>query len=167
MAFFAVAWDSLADKLIPVRLRKSIQLGWLMVQLRPMVAINSLFASQRGIDLYVLKHNGQICYLQAVLNDAFDNADRRIYIDGPDYLEPLHIYIDAEDKDEYLPTDGEVGDLPFLEPEWLYAELEIGIATVNFFNVHVPADLTYDHIRLAALINKFKLPSKSWVVITF
>ena len=48
-----------------------------------------------------MSHNSQIVYLRKVLNDKFDNTDRRIVIENVEVYEPIWYYDTAENKPVY------------------------------------------------------------------
>lgn len=71
----AVLW------LIPSRLRTTFNVAWLKALISPLVTQYNSFITYRTEIQYKLNHNGQVCYLEAVLNDTFDVDERRIYLE--------------------------------------------------------------------------------------
>ena len=129
--------------------------AWLNILISPVKYLYNLFMARRYDDLYVLSNSPQLTYLQGVLNDAFDNALRRIVIvDGPDY-EPINTYKPAEDKPVFIYTAAEN------MPGALYTNNETVTLGYDFI-VQVPIGLTYDPVYMSALIDKFRLASKSY-----
>ncbi len=175
MSVYDIDYSSsgLPNLLTPVRLRKPVQLAWLQALVSPVAYLKGLFTTNRTNNLYVLSHSGQVCYLQAVLNDVFDPVARGIYItDGP-YVDPDFIYLADEDKPLYLDLVSEIGSsvIPAPDPVPLYTSLEIYTLGAQFI-VMVPVAVTaatgYDIHRLKAIIDKYRLVSKNnYTVQTF
>ena len=155
MSLFDIDYNILVKILLPQQLRNANMKAWLNTLVSPVVYIYNLFMSNRYDDLYVLNHSSQVTYIQAVLNDTFDNALRRIVIiDGPD-LEPIYTYQAAEEKPVflYLASEG-LSILP------LYTNNETVTLGYDFI-VQVPATIAYDNNYMHALIDKFRLASKN------
>jgi len=152
MALFDVDYNVLVKLLIPKQLRNVRMISWLTVLIQPVQYIYNSFMAQRYDNLYILNHSSQVAYIQAVLNDAFDNVLRRIHIIDPAYLDPVYIYLDNELKPDYLYIDTE------MEPQYLYTDKET-ISNYDFI-VQVPSTITYEVEYMKALINKFRLASK-------
>ncbi len=171
MGFFDVDYDRLTLQLLPVRLRQNTTLAWVNVLVSPVKWLFGLFRSNRNNDLYLLAHNGQVCYLEAVLNDAFDPVSRGIYItDGP-FEDPLFIYLDTESKPLWLGLAGEAGTTTYPDPAVLYTDAETYALGICFI-VHVPLLVAsgsgYDLARLKAFVDLYRLPGRSYYsVVTY
>lgn len=154
----------------PVRLRGPKRLAWLECLLSAVAAPYADLMAFRANYLYVLGHGPQVCFLQGALNDVFDNVDRGIFIsDGPRNF-PVYIYRDDEEKPVWLATDGEVGSTAYAAPQWLFTDDEIYSSGVDFI-VNVPSAVAgaggYDVNYLKAIVNRYKLPNKSYSVNIF
>lgn len=159
MSLFDIDYNVLVKILLPQQLRNAKMKAWLNALVSPVTYIYDLFMAKRYDDLYILSHSSQVTYVQAVLNDAFDNALRRItIIDGPD-LEPIYTYIEAEEKPCYLYLASE--SAPILP---LYTNNETVTLGYDFI-VQVPSTLVYDETYMAAIIDKFRLASKNYYAI--
>jgi hypothetical protein len=162
---FDVDFDALVWRLLPVRLRGAKMYAWLKVLVVPMRYVYGLFMANRQANLYRLAHNGQVCKMEAVLNDAFDPDDKRIFIsDGP-FKDPIYIYRRAEQKPVALYTAGEH------LPNYLYTRDETAAMGIQFY-VNVPTAVTltggYSAIRLKSLVNKYRLPGiTNYAIIIF
>lgn len=160
MGFFDVEFDVLRVQLLPVKLRAAIMKAWIKCLLKPLVWLYDKYMANRAANLYYLAHNSQVCYMEAALNDLFDNEDRRIYVgDGPQQS-ALYIYLASEEKEVYLPLTSELPVTEYEAPVYLYTEGE----TMEFsdqFIVYYPDGLVFDLDRMKALINKYRLPSKN------
>lgn len=152
MALFDVDYNTLIKLLIPKQLRNAKMVSWLTVLINPVQYIYNAFMTQRYDNLYIVNHSSQVAYIQAVLNDTFDNTLRRIRILDPTYLDPIYIYLGNELKPEYVYTDAEA------QTTYLYTDKET-ISNYDFI-VQVPVAIIYDLVYMKALINKFRLVSK-------
>ncbi|MGN6568223.1 MAG: hypothetical protein ACTHJ0_09735 [Flavipsychrobacter sp.] len=152
MALFDVDYNALVKLLVPKQLRNVKMVSWLTALINPVQYIYNAFMTQRYDNLYIINHSSQVAYMQAVLNDTFDNTLRRIRVVDPTYLDPIYIYLGNELKPEYVYTDAEA------QPVYLYTDKET-ISNYDFI-VQVPAIIIYDLVYMKALINKFRLASK-------
>lgn len=118
------------------------------------------FTEARREHNYKLTHNGQVCYLRAVLNDAFGG--------GFDILEVERkgdwLYAITEDGTGILLTTGEDGNAAEVEGgekvPVVYNEILLN-ASQNSFIVSVPAGIYNTNLpAVAALVDKYKLISK-------
>ena len=171
MGFFDIDYDSLVQQLLPVRLRQSVMIAWLKALVSPVKWLYNLFKAKRKSNLYLLAHDGQVCYLEAALNDAFDPITRGIYItDGP-FKDPLYLYLDTEVKPVWLGLISEEGTTTYPDPEILFTDTETYALGICFI-VHVPMLVAigagYDVIRLKALVDLYRLPGRySYSVVTY
>ncbi len=159
MSLFDIDYNALVKILLPQQLRNANMKAWLNSLVSPVVYVYNLFMGNRYDNLYVLNHSSQVTYLQAVLNDAFDNALRRIIIvDGPDF-EPVYTYLSAEEKAVFIYKASE--NLPTS----LYTNNETVTLGYDFI-VLVPSSIAFDPSYMNALIQKFKLASKTYTIKT-
>jgi hypothetical protein len=171
MGFFDINYDALIPQLTPVKLRKPVMTAWLKVLVSPVKWLYDQFKTSRKGNLYTLAHNGQVCYLEAVLNDAFDPIVRGVYVtDGP-FRDPLFLYLDAEVKPLWVGLTSEIGITPYPDPEILYTDGETYALGICFI-IHVPISVAggpgYDVTRLRALTDKFRLPGRTnYTVVTY
>ncbi len=91
-------WNNFIISNLPFEERKPKTIKWLNVILKPIVRLHIEFLAFRNQALYKVNHNSQICFLQAVLNDVFDNTQRRIIIRNAILREPLWFYEPEENK---------------------------------------------------------------------
>lgn len=171
MGYFDIDYDGLVVQLLPVRLRQSVKIAWLKALVSPVKWLYNLFKTNRKSNLYTLAHDGQVCYLEAALNDAFDPFSRGIFItDGP-FKDPLFLFLDTETKPVWLGLVSEEGTTTYPDPEVLYTDVETYTLGICFI-VHVPmlvaAGVGYDVIRLKALVDLYRLPGRdSYSVVTY
>jgi len=118
------------------------------------------FAAYRRQTNYRLTHNGQVCYLRAVLNDTFDTALRRIEIgEGVETTMPI-IYWREQERLVGAPPRGTDG----LIVGWR------GTAAGGSFDftVRVPAEIFAENTiitKMTAVIREYKLASKQFQII--
>ena len=166
MGFYDIDYNVVTWQNLPLRLRQVVQWAWLKVLVMPVKICYASFMIFRGARLYELAHNSQVCFIQAALNDLFDNTDRRITVTEPDYNDPLYVYRVDEDKPVWLGLDSEAGSSSFDCPRYLYTDAET-VSIVNVFIVNVPAGLVYDEAQMKALIGKYRLVGTKYVVVVF
>ncbi len=163
---FDVDFNILIWQLLPVRLRQPLQYAWMRCLVTPVNWLYGQFKSFRSTNLYNLAHNGQVCYLEAALNDVFDPVSRGIYIsDGP-YVDPVYLYRRSEGKPVYLSRRSEVGSTPYDAPTYLYRRSETFTGGSASFIVNVPSALTFDSSRMKGVLTN-KLPGKTYKIVTY
>jgi len=167
MGLFDVDYNTLLWQNLPVRLRKNIHYSWLRCLIAPVVYLHNLFKTSRENNLYRLTHNSQVCYMEAMLNDTFDNTARGIFISDADYHDPVYVYELAEDKPVFLDMLSEIGTgiIPAPDPVPLYTGAETNF-TAPFFIVNVPSAVVFDLTRMKAMIDLYRLPGRNNYSIT-
>lgn len=159
MSKYDIDFTELTRQLLPVELRKKKMRAWLKALNKPVVLLYDLFLKFKSEILYELDHNGQVCRLRKVLNDKFDNVDRRIYIEDAPVKLPLYIHRRIEDKPVYIRRRSEA------TPVYIYRRSEITFG--GTFIVFVPATLDFDIDEMKLLINKYRLAGKAYTIKTF
>lgn len=158
--YYDIDRERLLHDLQVVRLRTPLHMSWLRALTTPIQDTLDTFNANREANEYTLAHNGQVIKLEAALNDVFDNEERRIYIDTtlPD---GVWLYTAVEHRPLWLGTAAEAGAVEYGCPVWLFTDAEI--AAAPDFIVYVPS-VVYDalpsEVRMRALIDKYRLPSK-------
>ncbi len=132
-------------------MRKEKQLAWLRMRHYSLTGIVDRFNIHRKKHLYNLNHNGQVCYLEGVLNDEFDRQERRIFISDGNQYERQYIYTDGELLPKYL---GVI---------YLHQDADYSDTAVDFI-VNIPQGLNYNEHKMKALINFYKLASKRYKI---
>ncbi len=169
MGIFDINFQRKIKHSLPVRLRKKRHLAWLLTTAAPVIYLYGLFIANREKNNYKLTHNGQVCKLEAVLNDAFDPIDRGIYISDPDYIDPVYTFLDSEESPVYIDLDAEIGTAVIDDPDPapLYTEAEI-LVLATCFIVNVPVAVVYDEDRMRALIDDYRLVGRrNYTIVTF
>lgn len=101
--------------LLPINWRKPKMIAFLQSMAAPLKQLHYDFWLNRRQNLYKVRHNFMICYLQSALNDEFDPQLRRIVIEEPEIFANRYIYTSGEQKPRYLGvmylrTSEEMGD---------------------------------------------------------
>ncbi|MDB0600683.1 hypothetical protein PL373_05900 [Tenacibaculum maritimum] len=159
---FDINYNRLVGILTPVVLRKPKMMSWLQVLVSPITSLHYKFQMKRKLDLYKLEHNGQVCYLRKVLNDAFDASERRIQITDGNRFIPQYIYTEGEEKPTYL---GEM----YLRDESVYQDtgvdfivlLPLGIWNAHKTQIRIGEYRFYD---IESVIDFYRLASKRYKI---
>ncbi len=162
MGLFNIVYNNLPSSLIPGRLRQPIQKGWLKALINgAVVPLYNTFFTNRSGNLYYLGRNSQVCYLEAVLNDTFDNTSRRIFIADMYVADPVYVYLGTEGIINYLALGSESGTTTYASPANLFTGAEVA-ASLRGFIVNVPTAITsastYSLPHLKSLVDKYRLP---------
>ncbi len=166
MSVFDTDLNVVSKQNVAVRRRTPAHLAWLRDLISPIVYLQGLFNAFRRDTLYYLSHNSQVCYMEAVLNDTFDNTLRRIYITDGAYCDAVYIFQDDEDEPVYIDLDSEIGDdvIDDPDPVPLYTDAECYVEGVQFV-VMVPTAVAgspgFDLNRCKAVVNKYRMAGKS------
>lgn len=141
----------LAALLLPVNLRKPRILSIVKALMTPLYTVQRFFLLYREEVIYKINHNGQVCYLRGVLNDTFDNSERRIRIEDPYRNDFLILYQRPEMKQIDLGRE-------------LISRRDSVSAEQLDFVVKVPLTLKSvdNESRMRAVINFYKLAGKQY-----
>ena len=159
MIHYDVNYNRLALAIVPLKLRKSLLMNIIYVMLSGVRRAASVFSSYREQTNYRLTHNGQVCYLRAVLNDRFDWQDRRITIEDVDAEEGLFLY--RRSLNRFLKAPKRDNGHSIILNKRAFS----GSNSVNF-TVVVPAALmgTFNEAQMKALVDTYKLASKRYTI---
>lgn len=146
--------------LTPEDLRLPKMIALLKIFVSPVIYLYQLFLQFRKNKLYEISITGQVCRLQALLNDRYDFTARGIYIDDAEEYPPLYLYRDEESKPIYLYTDSEA------LPVYLFTDGEGG-PLANDFIIFVPVAVVFDLVQMSSLVKGFKLPGMRFKIQTY
>lgn len=105
---------------------------------------------------YEMAFNGQVMYLEHVLNDQFDPSLRRIHIGNSDHSNFV-LYNDVENEaPTYMYNDIENED-----PLYLFNNTEISYT----FIIYVPIGGITDYNRFRSWVDKYKTKGKKYIII--
>lgn len=150
---FSIDFDKFVLQLTSGILRRPRFMAFVKTAVYNIKELYNLFTAYRSETLYNLSHNGQVFSLENVLNDRFDNDERRIYITDGLTRDRLYIYTRVEDKPVFL-------------PKYLYTRGDYADTGVDFI-VWVPNAIAIsleEMYELRAKVNYFKLDPKRYKV---
>lgn len=154
---YDIDYRKLVRWMTPHALRQAAMLSWVYGITSAVVTVYQLFLRYRTAKLYQLSITPQVCYLEKMLNDRFDNTERRIYIDDGITYDPPYLYLDSEEKPIWLYTSGE----PVL---FIYTDGETVGTSSDDFVVYVPGVLSFNNDEMKALLNAYKLAGKRYKI---
>lgn len=100
---FNVDFNKLILQLLPLMFRRPVWYAWMRSLVCPVKEKYTEFIAFRNDKLYQLQHNGQVFSMENVLNDRFDNGQRRIYITDGLTKDRVYLYTRDENKAAFLP----------------------------------------------------------------
>lgn len=107
---------------------------------------------------YRLTFNGQVIYMEHVLNDQFDNINRGIYITDSNLVDSTFIFTHAEGNEPfYIGMNSES-----LTPNYLFTNQEY-VDDVDFV-VNVPSTVTFNIDELKYLVNSYRIAPMRWEI---
>lgn len=153
MIRYDINFNRLALAIVPLKLRQPLLMNFLYVLLTGVRKASAVFNTYREDTDYRLTHNGQVCYLRAVLNDRFDLSQRRITIEDVAEGEGTILY--RRELSRFLMT-----------PVIINKRVFTGSDSVDFAVV-VPVALrgAFVEEQMRALIDTYKLASKRYTII--
>jgi hypothetical protein len=144
--------------LLPTFLRKPLVAAFSETATEPVISIKAMFDDYRRDVNYRLYHNGQVCFLRAVLNDYFDPILRRITIGDADNDRILSlVFMRTENRFMMIPQR-QSGNAVILNRRGFSG------TTGYDFTVNVPAELTEQSNRITAITDIYKLVSKRYSI---
>lgn len=156
MSNYDVNIKRLALLMLPTFMRKKGIASLTYSSVSGLAYVNKLFSEFRNEVEYELTHNFQTCYLRALLNDYYDQLDRRITItEEQARYGSAFIYNRSVNDNEPVTMRG-VGEGMLINRRGFS-----GINSLDFW-INIPGELRgeIDEARLRAIVNRFKLASK-------
>lgn len=152
MKHYGIDFKYLALALTPSVLRNYLQMAFQSLLISPVSRLARLFEIYRGDTNYRIRHNGQVCYLRAVLNDMFDPTLRRITIEDLDPMSELVIWQRKENR-------------PVMLGQIRINRRGFGVNGYDFV-VICPIALrsAIDENRMRTILNQYKLASKRYTI---
>ena len=157
-AIFNIDLDRFVTLLLPIPLRKAKMIQWLFALIAPSKQLYDLFKQYRKNTNYKLEHTPQVYSMQNVLNDTFDNTERRIYIKDGIYKSPVRFYDRSNDSPVHF------YDRSDDQPVRFFDRADLLVLDLDFI-VMIPAALVLgqsDMIHLKALVDYYRLPDKTY-----
>lgn len=156
---YNVDFTRLIRWLIPPLQRNTFTVNWLKALISPVVWLYNQFILYKTNVDYRISITPQVCSLQKVLNDTFDNTLRRIQIADAPGRNILLIHTDEAAMPILLNMD-ETGN-----PTIIHTSSSYGSNTCDFI-VIVPFSLTEtQEYRMKSILDNNKLASKRYNII--
>lgn len=143
---------------LPPFLRGINLLSLLTAAIKPIVQTQQSFYQFYEDKKYELTFNGQVIYLEHLLNDQFDSVLRRIYIEDGDQTTNIYLFNNSENNEaEYVFNKSEnKEDLYLFNTSVTYTDLD--------FIVFIPIGLVYNENLMKFYINKYRLAGKRFQI---
>lgn len=156
---YTLSFQKFGVHILPMDLRKPKMVAWVNSMLKPVKNLHTKFINYRRKTVYKIDHTSQVFSLEKMLNDEFDQQERRIYIvDGvyrsalyfynPEENAPIHFYNPEEDQNQY-----------FYNPE------ELQNLDVDFVVVLPQSFNRAEELRLRSHVDFYRLPDKTYEII--
>lgn len=154
---FNIDYGKLVRLLLPIKLRQPKMIAWLKALTWPVQQLYSEFKRNRSANLYRLKITPQVVYLERLLNDRYDVAERRIKVIDSVYHDPTYIYTKAENKPKYLRRKSEAVFM------YLFRKSETALDPADF-TIEIPAEIEFQEPELRGIIDGYKLAGKTYSI---
>jgi hypothetical protein len=143
---------------LPPFLRGINTISLLNAIIKPLSDIQNNFYQFYEDKKYELTFNGQVIYLEHILNDKFDPILRRIYIGDAEQTPNVYVFNDSEDNEAiYLFNNSDTSEDIYL---FNASEETPGLD----FIVFIPIGFTYNDNLMKYYINKFKTAGKRYQI---
>ena len=143
---------------LPPFLRGNNLIAMLFACIKPVSEIQNNFYQYYEDKKYELKFNGQVIYLEHLLNDKFDPILRRIYIGDAEQTPNVYVFNDSEDNEAiYLFNSSDTSVDIYL---FNTSEETPGLD----FIVFIPIGFIYNDSLMKYYINKFKTAGKRYKI---
>jgi hypothetical protein len=154
-----VVFDNLKAHLPPILRGLQTWMAWLRVLAAPLEFVYQAYLTYAHETRYRLQFNGQVIYLEHVLNDSCDTNQRRIYIDDPQptNIQP-RIVTNRADNQPTITFYNRADNLPTVI---LYRQAEI--QTRFSFIVFVPNQILGNQQKyLRSIIEFYRIAGINW-----
>ncbi|WP_286513385.1 hypothetical protein [Empedobacter falsenii] len=152
--WYKINFDKLVVMLLPTYLRKPRMIAFITLFSAELTKLYNAWLVKKIEDEKWLYHNSQVCKLRKILNDEFDDLQRRIIITDGQLYERKYIYTLGEKKPVKL---GKI----YIRQASDYADTGIDF----FVIVPVEINIKQNKYKLEALINRYRLASKRYKII--
>lgn len=110
-AIFNIDWEKFVKENLPISLRKSVTIHFIQSAVGEIKVLHENFLERKTSWLYRQRHTAQVVHIEKVLNDYFDDVERRIYIANVTFESYKYLYPDGEDP-HYLQEENANPDRP-------------------------------------------------------
>lgn len=146
---YSVDFSDIVAKLLPIELRKDWLKRYIKAALQPLQNINTYFFQLVNDTDYKLAFNGQVIYLEHILNDRYDPINRGIYIEDGANVVYTYIYNVLETKPPLFIYNKSEGNPTYLKNRTEHT------TTVQFI-IKVPLAVSYDEYIMRLLVDTYK-----------
>ena len=153
---YNINWLQLVNDLVLPSVKKTTLPAYINSLLAPLRGNYGLFLRFKEDAEYRIRHNGQVCWLQKMLNDKFDNTLRRIRVENIVPRTPLWVYVPADNKPLYVHNSADYPVYVYRTDDY-YRPFD--------FQVLIPYSLGSLKSRMMAQINYYKLFSKNYKIV--
>ncbi|MBK5213649.1 MAG: hypothetical protein JJE55_08325 [Flavobacteriaceae bacterium] len=108
---FNIDWEKFVTENLLVALRRTLLIHVLLSAINEVKALHTTFLAAGNDWIYKIKHTAQVIHIEKVLNDYFDDVERRIYINNVQFEAYKFLYPDGEDP-HFLQEVGADPDSP-------------------------------------------------------
>ena len=150
---YDIVYSKLRTWVVPDKLRKPRLLAMLQVLTYPVEQLYQSFNRYRAAKNYQLYITPQVCYLERLLNDRYDQVSRRIRIVDSIDKPPTYFYRRDESKPVYVQLRSTA------QPKYLFTRPETGLIP-NDFVITVPASISFEDAEMISLVKGFRLAGK-------
>lgn len=161
-----VDWQKMGEDNLRPKHRSTNQNPFYRAFLAPLMTLRDEWKSFRESITYQLDHDSRKISIEKVLNDYFDQLDRRIYIDNVALTPQVYLYEPGDDRPVYVyePADD--------KPVYLYQSSNVDLGAANFvvylpnaIKPIIPTELRRLEVLINTQINRYKLDSKEHILL--
>ncbi|OSZ79262.1 hypothetical protein CAP35_13695 [Chitinophagaceae bacterium IBVUCB1] len=157
MKWFNIDYNILPKLLIKKVWQEPKRMAGIAAILWPVRMLYNAFIVFFNNIIYELAHTSQVVYIEAVLNDRFDAGLRRIKIIDAPLVAPISLFRNIEQRPLYIRRNTENA------PKWLRVYKEMFPSGIQF-TIEIPVSITYDEKELIALVRKYCLPGRAFMI---
>lgn len=165
---YEIDWNTIALNLLPRAIRKPKFYAWFKALFKPSENLHTSFRAFRRQSNYKIDHTPQVFSIEKVLNDAFDQQLRRIYIQDGVYLEALYFYNPEENSPVHFYNESDKAVRFYSESELLQLDVDFVVvlpATFENVNSEMAFKNSPMYLRIVSLIDTYRLPDKTYEII--
>lgn len=152
--WYKINFNRLVVQLMPTFLRQPRMIAFISLFSAELTKLHNAWLIKKSQDETWLQHNSQVCKLRKILNDEFDDIERRIKITDGQFYDRQYVYTLGEKKPKYL---GKI----FIRQNTDYADTGIDFFVV----VPVEINIEQNKYKLEAWVNRYRLASKRYKII--
>jgi hypothetical protein len=126
-----INWNKIIYENLAIDLQSIGRVTWIRALISPFQSIYGAFLLYKSDSIYKTQFNSQIMYLERLLNDKFDIASRRIYIENTGSNNSFYIFQKSESNPPiYIYNKWKIAN-PYLVNEYAVENNRVYIALVS------------------------------------